>query len=82
MNLFSADLNSLSFTDLEEFLAVKEEQLPSEGVQIDYKLKEPVDFPDTVAAQSSPCGSRCTSCVRVSVRHDRDAVRDVQNLSS
>ena len=39
MNLFSADLNSLSFTHLEEFLAVKgpEEQRPSEGVQVVYQ---------------------------------------------
>jgi hypothetical protein len=36
MNLFSADLDSLSFTDLEEFLAIKgpEEQRPSEGYRL------------------------------------------------
>lgn len=58
MNLFTADLNALSIADLEDFLAIKsaEEQRPAEGVKIDYKLKEPSDFPETVAAFANTAG--------------------------
>jgi len=58
MNLFTADLSTVSFDDLEGFLAVKgpEEHRPSEGVKIDYKLHEPSDFPETVAAFANTAG--------------------------
>jgi predicted HTH transcriptional regulator len=58
MNLFSGELANISFADIEEFLAIKapEEQRPTEGVRIDYKLKEPSDFPETVAAFANTYG--------------------------
>jgi hypothetical protein len=58
MNLFSADLNTLSIVDLEDFLGINgpEEQRPSEGVKVDYKLKEPSNFPETVAAFANTGG--------------------------
>jgi schlafen family protein len=58
MNLFSADLDSISFTGVEEFLAIKApiEQRPPEGVRIDYKLMEPTDLSDTVAAFANTFG--------------------------
>ena len=58
MNLFTADLNALLVADLEDFLAIKsaEEQRPAEGIKIDYKLKEPSDFPETVAAFANTAG--------------------------
>jgi hypothetical protein len=38
MDLFSVDLDRISITDIEDFLAISapEEQWPSEGVKIDY----------------------------------------------
>jgi hypothetical protein len=58
MNLFSADLDSISFTSVEDFLAIKApiEQRPPEGVRIDYKLMEPTDLSDTVAAFANTFG--------------------------
>jgi hypothetical protein len=58
MNLFSADLDSISFTGVEDFLAIKApiEQRPPEGVRIDYKLMEPTDLSDTVAAFANTFG--------------------------
>lgn len=58
MNLFSADLDTLTITDVEDFLAIKAplEQRPPEGLRIDYKLKESTDLSDTVAAFSNTSG--------------------------
>jgi Putative DNA-binding domain len=58
MNFFSADLDSISFTGVEDFLAIKApiEQRPPEGLRIDYKLKEPTDLSETVAAFANTFG--------------------------
>ena len=58
MDFFSADLDTISITALEEFLAINEpeEQRPPEGVKLDYKLKETVDLADTVAAFANTSG--------------------------
>jgi hypothetical protein len=58
MNLFTGDLDKITINDVEDFLAIAgpEEQRPSEGLRIDYKEKEPVDFPETVAAFSNTAG--------------------------
>ena len=58
MNLFSADLDSISFTGVEDFLAIKAPigQRPPEGLRIDYKLMEPTDLSDTVAAFANTFG--------------------------
>jgi hypothetical protein len=58
MNLFSADLDNVLITDLEDFLAINApiEQRPPEGLRIDYKLKEPTDLSETVAAFANTFG--------------------------
>jgi hypothetical protein len=58
MNLFLADLDTIQITDVEDFLAIKApiEQRPPEGLRIDYKLKEPTELSDTVAAFSNTSG--------------------------
>src|SRR5579859_955596 len=58
MDLFSADLESISMADVEEFLAIHspEQQRPTEGIKLDYKLKEPADLGDTVAAFANTSG--------------------------
>ena len=67
MNLFSADLDSVSFEGVEDFLAIKApiEQRPPEGLRIDYKLKEPADLSDTVAAFANSFGGCCLLASRV-----------------
>src|ERR1035438_3493272 len=58
MNLFSADLDRITFADIEDFLGLKGpvEHRPPEGLRIDYKLKEPADFPEAVAAFANTFG--------------------------
>lgn len=58
MNLFSADLDNVLITDLEDFLAINApiQQRPPEGLRIDYKLKEPTDLSETVAAFANTFG--------------------------
>lgn len=58
MELFSSDLQALSIIDLQEVLGINapEEQRPAEGMMIDYKLKEPGDLAETVAAFANTFG--------------------------
>lgn len=58
VNLFTADFEKLKLTDLEDALAINLPiaQRPAEGTKIDYKLKEPDDFADTVAAFANTAG--------------------------
>lgn len=58
MNLFVEDLTTISFADVETFLGVHspEVQRPMEGVKLDYKLKEPAELCDTVAAFANTAG--------------------------
>jgi hypothetical protein len=58
MDLFYADLDSISFAGVEDFLAINApiEQRPPEGLRIDYKLMEPNDLSDTVAAFANTYG--------------------------
>ncbi len=58
MDLFTVDLERTSIADLEDFLGLKDpiEMRPPEGLRIDYKLKEPDDFPETVAAFANSYG--------------------------
>ena len=58
VDLFSSDLQGISFADVQGFLAIgaPEEQRPSEGLRIDYKLMEPADLADTVAAFANTFG--------------------------
>jgi predicted HTH transcriptional regulator len=58
IELFSSDLETISIADVQDFLGINapEEQRPPEGVRIDYKLKEPSDLADTVAAFANTAG--------------------------
>lgn len=58
MDLFSADVDSISFASIEDFLAIKAplEQRPPEGLRIDYKIKEPRELSETVAAFANTFG--------------------------
>lgn len=58
MDLFSANLDSILATDVEDFLAIKApiEQRPPEGLRIDYKVKEPTELSETVAAFANTFG--------------------------
>jgi hypothetical protein len=58
MDLFSADLDSISFAGVEDFLAINAplEQRPPEGLRIDYKIKEPRELSETVAAFANTFG--------------------------
>jgi predicted HTH transcriptional regulator len=58
VDLFSADIEKIALTDVENFLAIgsPEEGRPSEGIKIDYKAKVPDDLCDTVAAFANTAG--------------------------
>jgi predicted HTH transcriptional regulator len=58
MDLFVDDLQQITFSDVESFLAISspEDQRPTEGTRIDFKKAVPNDLCDTVAAFANTFG--------------------------
>jgi hypothetical protein len=58
MDLFSSNLQAMTFSDVADFLSIAapEEGRPSEGPRIDFKLRIPDDLCDTIAALANTFG--------------------------